>query len=900
MSTAHEIPPAARPSTSDPPNGPIPLFDAQLRLLNDSYLSFFQERKRIEDVYLDSLRKLHAKAQQVDGYLNDRMEPSTSRIVWNEVRDNVATDIQCREAYVASLTSDVIGPLSVLKDTQERIRKRIRDDLKDAIVAHTEYVETVYPKLKRNYLKKSQDVEDYKAAAAAERAPLSPTLSADGHVGSPRIGMGRPVVTSPQPLRPLERRASGSAATTRNRSPSSSTTFHELAHQGKKQFNQLMTTFLEKGAKDSGRSDNALRTVRAKREADEADKEYRKGVIGLKPFGFGGRRSWKVVITATATSQKQMCERIAMFVDGINPERDAKSVSMHIPQLLAAASPKPQYYYNYSVGECRDLIFGVSLVDYATSRGLQDGEIPKIVKLCLKEIEERGMDAEGIYRVSGRHAAVQELQHKIERNEAAFQFHAPQDDVYAVASLLKLYLRELPEPVFKFSLQERIQHTGDLDEHISNDFQLLRSKIRRLPPVHQATLKAIVEHLARVAAKSEKNKMDSRNLAIVFGSVIFGEDNLPKDGDLMSVQSWKDTLMEDLITHSYILFQSNQSPPLPLAPLGEAPAVVTYGSQSTKVIQVPPPLPPRSPSPRKQPEFIVPPLPPRIIQQQSQQLSTSPEDTTPQLPSLPQRPPNSTHSSIRHSSNSSDDFAPQLPPRPTNSIHPSLRSGPMSANPARQSLPPSLRPFMEEHIPFASSSTPVPPSVQPATPVSPSSQSVPPSPSRTLPRRTPTALPLPSPWSDRDGLPSESSSAAPTLASAGQSLTSDQSDSPPATPAPAPEEDLDFEPIVSGPSSSSTYESAKSDVLTQSDTVQPSSPPLPPKSKSRPPSSKSTSTTITSTTNNDPPNVLDATIRLLLTMRHRLPVQPALGLLKSVPLAPPMQLRLVLILLLQM
>lgn len=82
-------------------------------------------------------------------------------------------------------------------------------------------------------------------------------------------------------------------------------------------------------------------------------------------------------------------------------------------------------------------------------------------------------------------------------------------------------------------------HGYVVEEHISNDFQLLRSKIRRLPPVHQATLKAIVEHLARVAARSEKNKMDPKNLAIVFGSVIFGEDDLPKSGDLMSVQSWK-------------------------------------------------------------------------------------------------------------------------------------------------------------------------------------------------------------------------------------------------------------------------------------------------------------------------------------------------------------------------
>lgn len=40
---------------------------------------------------IESLKKLHAKATQVDGYLDDRMEPSTVRNVWNEVRDNVGT-----------------------------------------------------------------------------------------------------------------------------------------------------------------------------------------------------------------------------------------------------------------------------------------------------------------------------------------------------------------------------------------------------------------------------------------------------------------------------------------------------------------------------------------------------------------------------------------------------------------------------------------------------------------------------------------------------------------------------------------------------------------------------------------------------------------------------------------
>jgi hypothetical protein len=99
-----------------------------------------------------------------------------------------------------------------------------------------------------------------------------------------------------------------------------------------------------------------------------------------------------------------------------------------------------------------------------------------------------------ICQVSGRHAVVQavgtlfpndfrisscscKLQHDMEKDERRFEFNY-KDDIYAVASLLKvfvqsyhglsllnstqLYLRELPEPVFRFPLQERMQHTEDI------------------------------------------------------------------------------------------------------------------------------------------------------------------------------------------------------------------------------------------------------------------------------------------------------------------------------------------------------------------------------------------------------------------------------------------------------
>ena len=68
-------------------------------------------------------------------------------------------------------------------------------------------------------------------------------------------------------------------------------------------------------------------------------------------------------------------------------------------RYLEQINLKRVLYTNFYMGDCNDLIFGVSLVDYATARGLRDGEAPKIVQTCIQEAERRGLSAEGIYRV---------------------------------------------------------------------------------------------------------------------------------------------------------------------------------------------------------------------------------------------------------------------------------------------------------------------------------------------------------------------------------------------------------------------------------------------------------------------------------------------------------------------
>ncbi|KAI0047664.1 RhoGAP-domain-containing protein [Auriscalpium vulgare] len=665
MSSAAEVP--SRTSGDDLQNGLLSQFDLHLRVLTDSYLNFFQERKRVEETYVDSLTKLHRKAMAIDAFLDVRLDATTTRVAWREVRDNVERETQARQAFMNTLAMDVILPLVSFKESQERTRKRIKEDIRESATAHSDFAESQLPKLKRTYLKKCQDVEDYKQTVTSPVAAApAPMFQDTGAVPTSRSNpnlVTKPVVTAPQPLRALERRPSGSARTTRSRSPPTSSSLSDLAHHGKKQLNQLIT-FLDKSGNNrelgsSRNQENAARSVRAKREAEEADREYRKAVHwhetlrlrrvkilenahnSLGHFHYEEAELMKKVLTmytdnliATCQTQTHIASYAQDPVRQVDPRKDMEIMSGSVRRSLALAIPKPVLYYNYQVGECRDLIFGVSMVDYATARGLEDA--PKIIRLCIQEVDKRGLTTEGIYRVSGRHAIVQELQHKIERNEQDFAFNSYTDDIYSITSLLKLYLRELPEPLFRFPLQERMQHTEDIANHVSNGFVLLRSKIRRLPPVHRASLKALVEHLARVAANADKNKMDAKNLAIAFGGVLFGEDEMPASGaDLLSLQSWKDSVMEDMIENAQTLFDDRQapmSPPLPPAPSGEPVPVLSYGSSHTRIGSLSSPKGPRFP------------------------LAAD------------------------------SDFTPQLPPRPANSIHPSARTGPLplALDPGRQ------------------------------------------------------------------------------------------------------------------------------------------------------------------------------------------------------------------------
>lgn len=105
--------------------------------------------------------------------------------------------------------------------------------------------------------------------------------------------------------------------------------------------------------------------------------------------------------SATIATQLQLSKLMRSVMSDIDPRRDASNFANAVPRYLRSSyNPPRTLYANYKLGECRDIMFGVGLADYAGAKGLVDGQIPKIVMICIQEVEKRGMNSEGIYRVS--------------------------------------------------------------------------------------------------------------------------------------------------------------------------------------------------------------------------------------------------------------------------------------------------------------------------------------------------------------------------------------------------------------------------------------------------------------------------------------------------------------------
>ncbi|XP_059778674.1 rho GTPase-activating protein 24 isoform X2 [Balaenoptera ricei] len=141
---------------------------------------------------------------------------------------------------------------------------------------------------------------------------------------------------------------------------------------------------------------------------------------------------------------------------------------------------------------------------------------PMLVEQCVDFIRQRGLKEEGLFRLPGQANLVKELQDAFDCGEKpSFDSNT---DVHTVASLLKLYLRELPEPVIPYAKYEDFLSCAKLlSKEEEAGVKELAKQVKSLPVVNYNLLKYICRFLDEVQSYSGINKMSVQNLATVFG-----------------------------------------------------------------------------------------------------------------------------------------------------------------------------------------------------------------------------------------------------------------------------------------------------------------------------------------------------------------------------------------------
>ncbi|TPX39708.1 hypothetical protein SeLEV6574_g07032 [Synchytrium endobioticum] len=285
---------------------------------------------------------------------------------------------------------------------------------------------------------------------------------------------------------------------------------------------------------------NSSKISKAESDLRNADQAYRESVIQLKKekasYDVAGD-AFESVVSDLISSNIEMAHpgrdkdnkysrrivRICHCGTNINNKSTNNSQQfVQWPQLspMSISGPGPRDPTTNQVTSVplRDLFFNIRL-DVAYDRN-----IPIVLSRCIEAVEARGLEREGIYRVPGKAADKELLTSAFERDEAVVDLtESGPYDVNAIASLVKYYIRQLPEPLFPIDSKDVAEYHRIPEGQ--KPFWLIQ-KLQPGPPTHktrahQHTMRVLIDHLAKVVEHADMNKMTLVNIATVFAPVIF-------------------------------------------------------------------------------------------------------------------------------------------------------------------------------------------------------------------------------------------------------------------------------------------------------------------------------------------------------------------------------------------
>eukprot|EP01089_Gocevia_fonbrunei_P019974 TRINITY_DN724_c0_g1_i1.p1 TRINITY_DN724_c0_g1~~TRINITY_DN724_c0_g1_i1.p1 ORF type:complete len:671 (-),score=151.06 TRINITY_DN724_c0_g1_i1:3693-5705(-) len=146
-------------------------------------------------------------------------------------------------------------------------------------------------------------------------------------------------------------------------------------------------------------------------------------------------------------------------------------------------------------------------------------QVPPFVEKACLFIVNTATEVEGIFRLSGNNLEVEQYKKILDEGDD-IPFWEPSP--HTVCNLLKMYIRELPDPILTYQLYDAFieaaksaKQKGTEDE--KSFVEELNQLIMTLPFANKCLLKRVIWVLDTVNRQQEVNKMNATNLATVFG-----------------------------------------------------------------------------------------------------------------------------------------------------------------------------------------------------------------------------------------------------------------------------------------------------------------------------------------------------------------------------------------------
>ncbi|XP_075055475.1 rho GTPase-activating protein 9 isoform X2 [Mixophyes fleayi] len=192
---------------------------------------------------------------------------------------------------------------------------------------------------------------------------------------------------------------------------------------------------------------------------------------------------------------------------------DKKKVKHRLKKMLMK---RPPLQTLQEKGLIKDQVFGCRL-DALCHR--EHSTVPKFVRLCTEAVDEKGLDVDGIYRVNGNLSIIQKLRFIVDREEKLDLNSSEWEDIHVITGALKMFFRELPEPLIPFSMFDEFVSAVQIPD-VAERVQTMKELVENLPEPNHDTLKYITCHLNRVKEHCEMNRMTTQNVGIVFGPTL--------------------------------------------------------------------------------------------------------------------------------------------------------------------------------------------------------------------------------------------------------------------------------------------------------------------------------------------------------------------------------------------